>query len=45
MIITLSGAPGSGKSTVAEALVKKFHLTRYYMGQIRRDQAKEHHLT
>lgn len=45
MIITLSGAPGSGKSTVAEALVKKFGLKRYYMGQIRRDKAKEHGLT
>ncbi|HBR80832.1 MAG: Cytidylate kinase [Candidatus Uhrbacteria bacterium GW2011_GWE2_45_35] len=40
MIITLSGAPGSGKSTVAEALVKTFNLKRYYIGQIRRDMAK-----
>ena len=45
MIITLSGAPGSGKSTVAEALVKKFNLKRFYMGQIRRDKAKERGLT
>jgi cytidylate kinase len=45
MIITLSGAPGSGKSTVAEALVKTFNLKRYYMGQIRRNMAKEHGLT
>lgn len=45
MIITLSGSPGSGKSTVAEALVKKFNLKRYYMGQIRRDKAKERGLT
>jgi predicted cytidylate kinase len=45
MIITLSGAPGSGKSTVAEILAKHFGLKRYYMGQIRRDKAKEHGLT
>jgi len=45
MIITLSGAPGSGKSTVADVLANKFHLKRYYMGQIRRDEAKKHGMT
>lgn len=45
MIITLTGLPGSGKSTVADALSKKFNLKRYYMGELRREMARERGLT
>jgi len=45
MIITITGLPGSGKSTAADALAKQFNLKRYYMGGIRRDAAKERGLT
>jgi cytidylate kinase len=41
MIITLSGMPGAGKSTVAALLAERLHLSRYYTGQIMRDMAKE----
>ena len=41
MIITISGTPGSGKSTVAEMLVKKLRLERMYIGGILRDLARE----
>lgn len=45
MIITLSGFPGSGKSTVAKILEKKLNLKRYYMGGLRREAAKEKGMT
>lgn len=45
MIITISGLPGSGKSTVANILAKKFNLKHYYMGGLRREMAKEQGLT
>lgn len=41
MILTLTGMPGSGKSTVAKVLAEKLLFTRYYTGQIMRDIAKE----
>ncbi|MBU1974674.1 MAG: cytidylate kinase family protein, partial [Nanoarchaeota archaeon] len=41
MIITISGTPGSGKSTVAKILVKKLKAKRIYVGGIRRELARE----
>ena len=32
MIISISGTPGSGKSTVAKMLVEKLGLVRLYAG-------------
>jgi cytidylate kinase len=40
MIVSISGAPGSGKSTVAEKLAKKLGWPNYYIGEIRRKKAK-----
>jgi len=45
MIISISGASGSGKSTVAEKLAKKFNWPRYYIGGMRREMAKKQGLT
>lgn len=45
MIITLSGKPGSGKSTIAKMLAEKLGFKRYYMGEIRRRLAKSRGLT
>ncbi len=42
MIISLSGAPGSGKSTVAQLLAEKLGWQRYYMGRIWREMASKH---
>lgn len=41
MIISFSGAIGSGKSTIAEMLAKKLKMPRYYMGSIMREIAKQ----
>jgi len=40
-IITISGTPGSGKSTVAKNLVDYFQAERIYVGGIRRELAKQ----
>jgi len=45
MIITISGTPGSGKSTVAKILQKKLHAERIYVGGIRRELAREKGIT
>lgn len=45
MIISLSGAPGSGKSTVAQMLAEKLGWQRYYMGGLRREAAKKRGMT
>lgn len=45
MIITISGTPGSGKSTVAKLLVQKLGYERVYAGGIMRDTARERGLT
>ena len=45
MKITISGKPGSGKSTVAKRLAKKLGLKHYSMGDLQRKYAKEKGLT
>lgn len=45
MIITISGKPGSGKSTVAKKLTEKLGLPRYYVGGMRREAAKGQGMT
>lgn len=45
MIITISGTPGSGKSTVGKLLAKKLRYKFYSIGAIRRAMAKERGLT
>ena len=45
MIISISGFPGAGKSTVAEALARDLNMERFYMGQILRDKAKSMSIT
>jgi len=45
MIISLSGGPGSGKSTIAQMLADKFGWPRYYMGGLRREAAKKRGMT
>ena len=41
MIISISGRPGSGKSTAGEFLAQALGYRRYYMGGLRREMAKE----
>lgn len=41
MIITISGTPGSGKSTVAKAVAKEFGLKHYSAGDFMREMAAE----
>lgn len=45
MIISLSGAQGSGKSTVAQLLSEKLDWPRYYIGGLRREIAGKRGLT
>ena len=45
MIITFSGAAGSGKSTIAQELADYLKWPRYYMGGLRREAAKNRGLT
>ena len=45
MIITISGTPGSGKSTVAAILVEKLGAERIYVGGIRRELARQKGMT
>ena len=45
MIITFSGAAGSGKSTIAQELADNLKWPRYYMGGLRREAAKKKGLT
>ncbi|MEI6587962.1 MAG: AAA family ATPase, partial [Candidatus Moraniibacteriota bacterium] len=45
MIITITGEPGSGKSTIGKKLAQELGYDHYYIGQIRRDAAKERGMT
>ncbi|MDP3965017.1 MAG: (d)CMP kinase [bacterium] len=45
MIISISGKPGSGKSSVAQAIAEHFGLERFYMGQLWREKSREKGLT
>ena len=45
MIITISGALGSGKSTVAKILVRKFNLKHYSTGDFMREIAAKRGVT
>ncbi len=45
MIITISGTPGSGKSTVGKLLAKKLGYKYYSIGAMRRAMAKERGMT
>ena len=45
MIITISGMPGSGKSTVAKFLAKKLKLEHYSGGDFRREIAKQRNIS
>lgn len=45
MIVTISGTPGSGKSTVGKLLAKKLRYKFYSIGGMRRAMAKERGLT
>jgi cytidylate kinase len=44
-IITISGTPGSGKSTIAKNLAEKLKAKRIYIGKIRRNIAKSKNMT
>lgn len=41
MIITISGSPGSGKSTIARRVAKKFGLNHYSSGDFMRQMARK----
>ena len=41
MIITISGTPGSGKSTIAKILVNKLNMERLYVGRIMRELCRQ----
>ncbi len=45
MIISISGDAGAGKSTVAKKLAEKLNFSRYYIGGLRRQKAKERGMT
>ncbi len=45
MIITISGTPGSGKSTVGKKIAKKLGYTYYSIGGMRRAMAQERGMT
>lgn len=45
MIISISGKPGSGKSTVAEKLAAALGCDRIYIGAMRRDMARKKGMT
>ncbi len=45
MIITISGTPGSGKSTIAKMLAKKLGLRHYSAGDFMRQMAVERGIT
>ena len=44
MIMTISGMPGSGKSSVADFIAKKLNMKRYSAGDFRREIAIKNNL-
>jgi predicted cytidylate kinase len=44
-IITISGTPGSGKSTIGKILKKRLNMEYIYSGQIFRETAKKYKMT
>ncbi len=45
MIISISGKPGSGKSTIAKIISKKLKMKHYYIGALRREMARKRKMT
>ena len=45
MIISLSGDPGAGKTTIAQMLAEKLGWPKYYVGEMRREAAKKRGMT
>lgn len=45
MILTLTGLPGSGKSTIAKLLSERLHMPWYSMGDLRGKLARERGMT
>jgi len=45
MIISISGKPGSGKSSVGKLVAKKLGMTYYSMGDLRREMARKKGMT
>lgn len=45
MIISFSGTPGAGKTTIAQRLARELGWPRYYIGGLRRQKAKEKGMT
>jgi cytidylate kinase len=45
MIISISGDPGSGKSTIGRMLAEKLNWPRYYVGELRRKAAADRGMT
>ena len=45
MIITIGGTAGSGKSTIARMLAEKLGWSYYYIGDLRREKAREKGMT
>lgn len=45
MIISITGNPGSGKSTIAKKIAKKLNYKHYYIGKLRRETAKSQGMT
>lgn len=45
MIVTVSGLPGSGKSTIAKLVAEKLGFENYSVGDFQRQLAKEHGLS
>ncbi|MBT7553115.1 AAA family ATPase [bacterium] len=45
LLLTISGTPGSGKSTIAKILSEKLKAHRIYVGGIRRELARQKEMT
>jgi len=45
MIISISGKPGSGKSSIAKLISKKLKMKHHYVGALRREMARKRKMT